>query len=497
MKDRVPLYPGRVKLTPVSGQENTYDMVRADEPTQEGTPLSKATFLKDATAALFGLGTDAVPDDAFVAVGDKLSAIEKVGDVKTTIRTDLGDKWLLCNGDTFDPVAYPDLAKLLHPVEAQLDRAWIGPTGYFVCDVVDSGEYQVALYKSYVSSVYRFSIAYSTDWFRTYTTYNMYGGSSGNYFPSVSYGALLRYIDGMYIIAFSNDSGGYIYTSVTTDITNPVWSKWKMSQVGVNTFLLDLWKENGKFYVAARGGTSTSGSDYSMPLILSTPSITSPTWSSTAVNTTLCYPMSFTRANGYYAFFGVNTDCNVVYTTSLDKVWTKRDFTIPNCTNRKIPGKVTYLEKEGVWAFWGVGKSDMPVLAYTKNLSATSWSEVYNTSLAFGNSDQCPVTMAFAGDKYIALSRKYMNILLMPSLMDASTWTYTSLVSLGFPYNSYNNATQEITRQFRPLVTDELIVYPVNETTINEMPLMLMFPLHSLPKISETGAYAYIKALEG
>ena len=63
MQDRVPLYPGRVKLTPVSGQENTYDMVRADEPTQEGTPLNKSTLLKDATASLFGLGTDAVPDD--------------------------------------------------------------------------------------------------------------------------------------------------------------------------------------------------------------------------------------------------------------------------------------------------------------------------------------------------------------------------------------------------------------------------------------------------
>lgn len=30
MKDRVPLYPGRVKLTPVTGQENTFDLVRAD-----------------------------------------------------------------------------------------------------------------------------------------------------------------------------------------------------------------------------------------------------------------------------------------------------------------------------------------------------------------------------------------------------------------------------------------------------------------------------------
>jgi len=68
MKDRVPRYPGRVKMTPVAGQANTYDMARADDPTQEGTPLNKTTLLKDATAALFGLGANAVPDDAFVAI---------------------------------------------------------------------------------------------------------------------------------------------------------------------------------------------------------------------------------------------------------------------------------------------------------------------------------------------------------------------------------------------------------------------------------------------
>lgn len=51
MQDRVSLYPGRVKLEPVAGQANTYDLTRADQPTQEGTPLSKANLLSDATAA--------------------------------------------------------------------------------------------------------------------------------------------------------------------------------------------------------------------------------------------------------------------------------------------------------------------------------------------------------------------------------------------------------------------------------------------------------------
>lgn len=69
MKDRLSLYPGRVKLVPVAGQENVYDMTRADQPTQEGDPLNKATLLKDATAALFGLGPDSVPDDAFAWIG--------------------------------------------------------------------------------------------------------------------------------------------------------------------------------------------------------------------------------------------------------------------------------------------------------------------------------------------------------------------------------------------------------------------------------------------
>lgn len=40
--DRVPTYPGRVVMTPVSGQPNTYDMIRADAPIQEGTPVNKA-----------------------------------------------------------------------------------------------------------------------------------------------------------------------------------------------------------------------------------------------------------------------------------------------------------------------------------------------------------------------------------------------------------------------------------------------------------------------
>lgn len=55
MQDRISTYPGRVRLIPVSGQEDVYDLVRADQPTQEGTPLSKGTFLTDDVAIALGL----------------------------------------------------------------------------------------------------------------------------------------------------------------------------------------------------------------------------------------------------------------------------------------------------------------------------------------------------------------------------------------------------------------------------------------------------------
>lgn len=44
----------------------------------------------------------------------------KVGDTLSTYRTDLGENWLLCNGDRFDPEQYPELAALMSPVAARV-----------------------------------------------------------------------------------------------------------------------------------------------------------------------------------------------------------------------------------------------------------------------------------------------------------------------------------------------------------------------------------------
>ena len=76
MQDREPTYPGRVTLTPVYGLANTYDMERADRPTQEGTPLNKANLLSDATeTAMFGAAANRTVDEAFAGLAAQIKLI--------------------------------------------------------------------------------------------------------------------------------------------------------------------------------------------------------------------------------------------------------------------------------------------------------------------------------------------------------------------------------------------------------------------------------------
>ena len=72
MTDRVPTKPGRVLITPEGGGAPYYaTMTRADDPTQPGTPLNKATLLTDETEqAIWGNTSDRTVDDALKILSD-------------------------------------------------------------------------------------------------------------------------------------------------------------------------------------------------------------------------------------------------------------------------------------------------------------------------------------------------------------------------------------------------------------------------------------------
>lgn len=111
MKDRTPKFPGRVKLKPVAGQTDTYDMTRADDPDDTGTPFNTRTMLQDSTGRFLRLPyANPLVDDAFRHMVDR---IVPIGTIRTSPAQSLGDAWLKCDGSQVTFTEYPQLCQIL------------------------------------------------------------------------------------------------------------------------------------------------------------------------------------------------------------------------------------------------------------------------------------------------------------------------------------------------------------------------------------------------
>nr|DAP57743.1 MAG TPA: hypothetical protein [Caudoviricetes sp.] len=111
MKDRTPKFPGRVKLDPVAGQTNIYDMTRADEPDDTGTPFNTRTMLQDSTARFLRIPvSNPFVDDALRHMPDRINPI---GTIRTSPALSLGDAWLPCDGSQVTFAEYPQLCQIL------------------------------------------------------------------------------------------------------------------------------------------------------------------------------------------------------------------------------------------------------------------------------------------------------------------------------------------------------------------------------------------------
>lgn len=86
MQDRISQYPGRIKLVPVDLENGIYDVVRADAPIQEGTPLNAANLFSGAAANAITncsihrknviIDTPSTPDAGFRALCEYIGAVD-------------------------------------------------------------------------------------------------------------------------------------------------------------------------------------------------------------------------------------------------------------------------------------------------------------------------------------------------------------------------------------------------------------------------------------
>ena len=144
MNDRVSTYPGRVRLTPVEGQTDVFDMTRADSPTQEGTALNKANLLSDTTASAINTltgSTPSTPNSALYAIANKLSAVITSllsNATATAIQTLTGTKPTTADG------AFSALTGELSTTEgrfAKIEAGSYAGTGTFTTEYVGSDLY--------------------------------------------------------------------------------------------------------------------------------------------------------------------------------------------------------------------------------------------------------------------------------------------------------------------------------------------------------------------
>lgn len=87
MKDRNVQFPNRFEIVAVPGTTNIFEVNPAPGKVyEEGTFWSKANVLKDATAARYGKGDDASPDDIFAAIRPLIQAAQSTADGKAKIQ---------------------------------------------------------------------------------------------------------------------------------------------------------------------------------------------------------------------------------------------------------------------------------------------------------------------------------------------------------------------------------------------------------------------------
>ena len=449
MQDRVPLYPGRVMLTPVPGEENTFDMVRADSPTQEGTPLNKASLLKDATAKRFGLDDSAVPDDVLNKICTKMHEYGEIGDVMITTRKYLGDQWLLCNGESISSSEYPELAEFIRGVSGQT----IGSAVNLLKIAHYNGTWVAVGYDSSGSSDYPYIFA-TTDPTGTWT---------GAKISTTS--AVIRDIychNGTWVAVGADNSNQYPYIWTTTD----PFGSWTQNRISTSYVrLCGIYCHNGTWVAVGYRNSS----NYPYIYIATDPT---GTWIEKSIGSPECQLDSVTYQNGTWVASGSYSGNVYIYTaTDPTGTWTSKALSLSvSFTSSKM------ICHNGIFVIAG-RSGDYPRILTTSDLTG-KWVE-----------------------KQLSTGKIHLNDI---AAYNGSYVAVGSSIGINTPY--YFTADDPSGDWVEHSLPGTVLLYGVSyeEGTWvavgydgSENPYIFCDSYYLLPAISPDKAYAYIKALEG
>lgn len=436
---------------------------------------NKNETLTNSTKASFGLPNTAVPDDVFKQIQQSSSRdvadLSKIGDCLTTARKDLGNKWLLCNGDEIDASKYPELADMSKSIYGQ----YMG-TNYDKNSLL-------------VNSV----AGYNGTWVAAG------GNEQGPYIwvtntPTKKGGAwiekqigtqrfFLKLVDcynGTWV-ACGSDVNDYCYIFTTTNPTGD----WTSQQLGsLTTFLPnDIMCHDGTWVLA--GETANH-----VPCIYVS---TNPSGSWSVKNfdndskmygslTGITYANNKWVATGY--LYNLHNDQRsdettyIWYADTVNGTWTP--FQVSEITSRGTDKKIAY--GGGMWVIPGSDGSGIPYVWYTNNLLG-NWTEKQLSTKSYHIAD-----VAFCNGLWTIVG--YQSNYYYPTIFTASApdgaWTIQEL------------STESISLNSIYCVDDMWVTVGTyrNGSSSPHQAYMYSNSFTLLPTFSNDIVYTYIKALE-
>ncbi len=318
----------------------------------------------------------------------------KTGDIVTTVRTDLDDTWLLCNGDEVSVHDYSELSKMFPSLESYWTTTdiWSGTSNNNdIYSVNYINGYWVACGTYYDGTSFWARIAYATSPDGTWTIKDVWSTTStgvGKTGTSIAYGNGYWVVGGQsYNIMNSKICGRIAYsTSLNgTWTTKDLWSN-----SGGSNGVQSVSYANG--YWVAGGCYYTNNGYYARIAYATSPNGTWTTkdlWNGNGGG----WIENITYAEGYWVAVGSyatssEAQARIAYATSPDGTWTTKDLWKGANNGDRVYG-VTYVN--GYWVAGGKYSDDTQHyarLAYSTSLGGTwtiedAWSSA-NVSFVSG-----------------------------------------------------------------------------------------------------------------